>query len=527
MIMPTATEDPLSHSSHSHRRAETNTDIARLFFDDVTTANNDDDDTRQFPRTVPVVMGAVANLCSATLGAGILSLPYSMQQAGYLGGMFLLLMSAWSTRASIDILTHASDSYQIYTYEGVVEKCLGRFTRTVVEWSILVFCVGCAVAYCIAVGDILTISGLLLPVEHGARELSMVLVWAMAMMPLSLLRTMKSLQCSSTIGIASISTLVFAAFVHWMEDREDQPDATPTNATDWTLNSLESTDNAMLQRLWPEHGFLSVLQACPIILFAFCCQVNVLAIFEELPSRTDTIQTNDDSSTTHNDKFCIMSLVTKYGVGICAALYTSLSLIVMADTDQVPPNVLLLYAPPKGIMQVATAGMAAAVITAFPLNIFPARLSILSMLHRKQPQQRRELLPHSTLTQALLEHNEEAATSGLVTNGPAHEEGSDSSHVQDLEEGEAFDWKQHVFWSIFISALSLGLALLIPDISVVFSLLGGTTSSLLGFCVPGALGIHMQRSKMSTAISWFLLVGGGILGILTTGVTIYTTFTKH
>lgn len=522
--MTNETEDPLSppSSNGAHRRAETNTDIARLFQFDAEAVNRceeDNDGTEQLPRTVPVVMGAVANLCSATLGAGILSLPFSMQQAGYLGGIFLMLMSAWSTRASIDILTHASDYYQIYTYEGVVEKCLGGFARKVVEWSILVFCIGCAVAYCIAVGDILQISGLLLPVEHGARELSMVLLWLVAMLPLSLLRTMKSLQFSSTIGIASICTLVFAAFIHLMEDKMDHPSQTnSTNATEWLVSS-NSTDHSTPSRLWPEHGGISILQACPIILFAFCCQVNVLAIFEELPARTDTFH-NDES--THNDKFLLMGLVTKFGVAICAALYASLSFIVMADTDQVPPNALLLYAPPKGIMQVATAGMAMAVITAFPLNIFPARVAVLSMLQRTERQPRRVLVPNSTLTQALLENVEEETSPA----GDNHDAAGGSGEIASASEEAVLDWKQHMFWSIFISALSLGLALLIPDISVVFSLLGGTTSSLLGFCVPGALGIHMHQSRGSTAVSWVLLVGGGILGVLTTGVAIYTTFTK-
>ncbi|GAX22165.1 solute carrier family 38 (sodium-coupled neutral amino acid transporter), member 7/8 [Fistulifera solaris] len=510
------TEDPLAQ----HRRTETNTDIARLMYETEDAADQENDSPHQNDNTLParrtVVMGAVANLCSATLGAGILSLPYSMQQAGYFGGTLLLLMSAWSTRASIDILTHAADSYQIYTYEGVVEKCLGRATRNVVEWSILVFCIGCAVAYCIAVGDILEISGLLLPLQHGAREASMLLVWMLAMMPLSLLRTMKSLQFSSTVGIASISTLVFAAFVHLLEDRDDPPDAIPTNTTNvtaWNSHFVESSfDSSVPRRFWPEHGVVSILQACPIMLFAFCCQVNVLAIFEELPSRT--IQNNNAET----DKFDLMSRVTKYGVGVCAVLYTSLSWIVMADTDQVPPNALLLYAPPKGIMQVATAGMAAAVITAFPLNIFPARVSIMSMLQRKKP--RRELVPHSTLTQALLENHEVESVTAVT-----EEEETAFSHVP-VSESEPFDWKQHLFWSIFVSALSLGMALLIPDISIVFSLMGGTTSSLLGFCVPGALGIHMKQNTTSIVISWLLLVGGGLLGTLTTAVTIYTTFNK-
>merc|ERR1711862_290689 len=72
----------------------------------------------------------------------------------------------------------------------------------------------------------------------------------------------------------------------------------------------------------------------------------------------------------------------------------------------------------------------------------------------------------------------------------------------------------------------------------VFGLLGGTTSSILGFIVPGALGIqithqlventnhnysHYELRKINYT-SWLLVVGGVIVGVVTTCVTLYDTF---
>jgi hypothetical protein len=46
--------------------------------------------------------------------------------------------------------------------------------------------------------------------------------------------------------------------------------------------------------LWPTNGLISIITACPIILFAFSCQCNVCAIFTELP---DTIIQNNTRTT--------------------------------------------------------------------------------------------------------------------------------------------------------------------------------------------------------------------------------------
>jgi amino acid permease len=81
-------------------------------------------------------------LCSATLGAGILALPFAFYQSGLVCGVLLLLVSAWATSTSISLLVKACDVYRLPTYEKIVERVLGRRVRNVVEISILIFCCG-------------------------------------------------------------------------------------------------------------------------------------------------------------------------------------------------------------------------------------------------------------------------------------------------------------------------------------------------------------------------------------------------
>ena len=95
-----------------------------------------------------------------------------------------------------------------------------------------------------------------------------------------------------------------------------------------------------------------------------------------------------------------------------------------------------------------------------------------------------------------------------------------------------FNRTVHIVSTLFLTTSTLILALILPNISVVFGLLGGTASSWLGFCVPGLLGIQLYKNECASGMppryrllltSWALLAGGIVVGVLTTGVTIYNT----
>ena len=186
--------------------------------------------------------------------------------------MLLLLLSAWATSLSIGLLAEAFDSCSLSTYEKLVEKNLGRRFRSVVEVSILIFCCGTAIGYVIAVGDI--IERVVPFMTTSQKQAAMSLVWFVAMLPLSCLKRMKSLECASSVGIISIGTLLVAAVVHLVRNiKGDKYVALDTmyfyddddDSVRITTNRYTSDRSSIASLLGPAGGsWVSVLQACPV-----------------------------------------------------------------------------------------------------------------------------------------------------------------------------------------------------------------------------------------------------------------------
>eukprot|EP00980_Cylindrotheca_fusiformis_P008007 scaffold1706_cov116-Cylindrotheca_fusiformis.AAC.10 len=458
------------------------------------------------------IPGAVANLCSATLGAGILALPFALYQAGIICGGILLMASGWATSTSIQMIVEACDRFKISTYEQVVQHVLGRRARKVVEISILVFCLGTAVGYVIAVGDVMERVVYLSPSQ---KRLAMAIVWLCAMLPLSCLRRMQSLQCASGVGIASIGLLLVAATVHLLDPHDSS-------------YIYESPAASLKDFLGPaEGGWLAVLRACPIVFFAFSCQVNVCQIYTELPGHSG------------EDKVKAMRWVTWLAVGLCGLLYTSISLVSLMDFGEgVLPNMLSCYTLTnrETLLHVAFLAMALAIVMAFPLNIFPARVSIVQMLGRRpcesiaaDDQECQQLLQpntnddgsaasYSVLMEETEQGTDDLLRSQLLTPNSSMSRANTLDSLYSADEEEFQVWR-HVAVTLILAGSALGLALVIPNISVVFGLLGGTTSSLLGFVVPGLMGLKMNKADIR---AWILVVAGSLIGLLTTGVTVYS-----
>jgi amino acid permease len=515
-------------------------------------------------------------------------LPYALLQSGLIVGGVLLILAALATERSIHILISVMHHYpQHSTYEEMTQHVLkSRLYRTSMEISILLFCGGCAVGYIIAIGDILEQSSLLFILN--SRTWTLAFVWFIAMVPLSLLRNVQSLQYASAVGITAIATLVLAAFIHYQQHHySDGPGDSASKFSILQLlhrlrhvghpnNVFSTSDDVQLSDfLWPMHGFVSVLSSGPVFVFAFSCQANVCSIYDELDATGissnsghsyDSIDSSFARPTESGPgatKLELMHRVTMIAVCICAGLYCSISVIALADFGTlVQPNILSCYSADHGIfyIQVATAAMALAVVMAFPLNIFPARVTLMGLIAHSKPQENLnrwnhptlEITPNESLTEALLvDHlmrlphdvSDDQYHSGLQplevqpdsTAGAASALDHVLGHAQATipnDDNDTFDWTLHVATTLFLTGLTLCLALMLPNISIVFGLLGGTASSWLGFCVPGLLGMqlsndhqHNTGEKLQNMMitSWALYIGGIAIGLLTTGVTIYNT----
>lgn len=88
--------------------------------------------------------GTVFNMCSATLGAGALSLPYAFEQVGAAGGVCLLLVTAAASYHSIVLLIGAISVTGARSYEDLSVRMFGRWVGVLVELNIVAFCYGTA-----------------------------------------------------------------------------------------------------------------------------------------------------------------------------------------------------------------------------------------------------------------------------------------------------------------------------------------------------------------------------------------------
>ncbi|KAL3900246.1 MAG: hypothetical protein SGARI_006283, partial [Bacillariaceae sp.] len=238
-----------------------------------------------------------------------------------------------------------------------------------------------------------------------------------------------------------------------------------------------------------------------------------------------------------------MGWVTWCAVGICGLLYASISVVSLIDFGNgVKPNILSCYdlnIPGQPVLHVAIFAMATAVVMAFPLNIFPSRVALIQMWekeHHGEPllcgnadeEVKQPLLSNAEDGHAGYDsggetnrNNDEASHEDPLRIPPAAEivplsPGSNSDAIgslDDEDEEPEFHLFQHASITLLLAGLALGMALVIPNISVVFGLLGGTTSSLLGFIIPGLLGLKVNKKCVN---AWILVVAGSIIGVLTT-----------
>lgn len=89
---------------------------------------------------------------------------------------------------------------------------------------------------------------------------------------------------------------------------------------------------------------------------------------------------------------------------------------------------------------------------------------------------------------------------------------------------------EHFFLTLFLSGSALVVALLIPGISVIFGLMGGSAASVISFILPGLFikqvcyeEINMANSTQQNQmlIGRTFVWGGVVIGVLSTGVTLY------
>jgi len=96
--------------------------------------------------------GAVFNLSTTIVGAGIMALPATMKVLGLAPGLVLIVLAAMLTDASIELLVRYSRAAGAKSYGRAMGDAFGAFGRGFLRFCVVVNNVGVMIVYMIIIG---------------------------------------------------------------------------------------------------------------------------------------------------------------------------------------------------------------------------------------------------------------------------------------------------------------------------------------------------------------------------------------
>lgn len=100
--------------------------------------------------------GAIFNLSTTIVGAGIMALPATLKQLGAIPGLIVIILAAILTEKSIEMLLRFTRASKSGSYSGLAGDAFGGFGRTLLQACIVINNLGTLVVYMIIIGDVLS-----------------------------------------------------------------------------------------------------------------------------------------------------------------------------------------------------------------------------------------------------------------------------------------------------------------------------------------------------------------------------------
>ncbi|KAK4735718.1 hypothetical protein R3W88_009979 [Solanum pinnatisectum] len=222
--------------------------------------------------------GAVFNLTTTIIGAGIMALPATMKVLGLVVGVILIFLMGVLSEISVELLVRFSVQCKASSYGEVVEAALGKTAKILSEICIIVNNAGVLVVYLIIIGDVLSGSIRHTGVfdqwlGHGVwdhRKLVVLIILVIFLAPLCAMDKIDSLSLSSAASVALAVVFVVVAFtiafIKLVEGKIESPRMTPDFGS--------------------KQAILDLLVVIPIMSNAYVCHFNVQPIYNELEGRS-------------------------------------------------------------------------------------------------------------------------------------------------------------------------------------------------------------------------------------------------
>uniref|UniRef100_A0A0C9QWI9 TSA: Wollemia nobilis Ref_Wollemi_Transcript_4156_1616 transcribed RNA sequence n=1 Tax=Wollemia nobilis TaxID=56998 RepID=A0A0C9QWI9_9CONI len=389
--------------------------------------------------------GAVFNLCTTVVGAGIMALPATVKVLGLVLTVFLIIAVALLTDVSIGFLLRFSRASERSSYGGVMGDAFGRLGRMVLQMSVIVSNLGILIVYMIIIGDVLSGTSAS-DVHHtgileqwfgihwwNGRIVVLLVTTVLVLGPLVALKRVDSLRYTSALSVAlAVLFVVVTAGIAIVK-----------------LFSGDAHMPKLLPSVEDHASMLKLFTVVPVIVTAYVCHYNVHSINNELEDQSE------------------MPAIVYTSLALCSIVYITTSFFgFLLFGDQTMDDVLANFDTNLGVpysqalCDIVRIAYVLHLMLVFPLIFFALRLNLDGLFFSKR--------------RALIVDNQRFV---LITIG-------------------------------LIAVLFLG-ATFIPNIWVAFQFTGTTAAICIGFIFPAAIvlrDIHGISTKKERYLSWSMIV---------------------
>ncbi|CAL0307565.1 unnamed protein product [Lupinus luteus] len=411
------------------------------------------------------VSGAVFNIATSIIGAGIMSIPATLKVMGIVPAFLLILVIAVLAEISVEFLMRFTHSGKTTTYAGVMREAFGPVGAIAAQVCVTITNLGCLIMYLIIIGDVLSGKqqesdkevhlGILqqwLGIHWWtSRQFTLFITLVVVMLPLVLYRRVESLKISSAIStllaVAFVTICSVLAIVALVQGKTEAPRLFP--------------------RLDHNTSFFDLFTAVPVIVTAYTFHFNVHPIGFELVKPSD------------------MTTAVRIALILCAAIYFAIGLfgyLLFGDSTQ--SDILVNFDQNAGsavgslLNTMVRLSYAFHVMLVFPVLNFSLRSNIDELLFPKKP---------------LL----------------------------------ATDNKRFLILTLVLLVFSYIAAIAVPDIWYLFQFVGSTSAVCLAFIFPGSIvlrdvyGISIRKDKI---IALIMVVVAAVTSAIAISTNVYNLF---
>lgn len=98
------------------------------------------------------VSGAVFNVSTSIIGAGIMSIPATLKVLGVIPALALIVLIAMLVDISVEFMLRFTYSGDSITYAGLMKESFGRLGSVSVQICVMITNLGCLIIYLIIIG---------------------------------------------------------------------------------------------------------------------------------------------------------------------------------------------------------------------------------------------------------------------------------------------------------------------------------------------------------------------------------------